>query len=80
MVKWSSTCEGVELRGLNDAPRSDKNCRAEGIPLLVKKFQANAETCLPPERVQKILALFEDVKGLERMAVDEFVEQFVTEN
>ena len=51
--------------------------RAEGIPLLVKKFQANAETCFPSERVEKILALFEDVKRLERMAVDEFTENFI---
>ncbi|MSU59932.1 MAG: 2-methylcitrate dehydratase [Pedosphaera sp.] len=52
--------------------------RAEGIPLLVKKFQANAETCFPPERVGKILALFEDVKRLERMAAYEFMNNFVT--
>ena len=51
--------------------------RAEGIPLLVKKFQANAETCFPPERVKKILALFENVKRLERMAVNKFVEGFL---
>ena len=50
--------------------------RAEGIPLLVKKLQANAETCFPPERSGRILALFEDVKRLERMVVNEFAENF----
>jgi hypothetical protein len=29
------------------------------------------------ERVGKILALFEDAKGLERMAVNEFTENFI---
>lgn len=47
--------------------------RAEGIPLLVRKFQANAETCSSPERVEEILALFEDVNRLEQTAVVEFV-------
>ena len=35
----------------------------------MEKFPANAATCFPPERVGKILARFEDVKGLERLAV-----------
>ena len=62
----------MRLRILTKARR-----RAEGIPLLVKKFQANAETCFPPERNQKILALFEDVKRLKRMAVNQFAENFI---
>jgi 2-methylcitrate dehydratase len=51
--------------------------RAEAIPMLVKKFKANAGTCFAPERVGKILALFEDVKRLEQMAVDEFTDKFI---
>jgi hypothetical protein len=43
----------------------------------VNNSKKNAGTCFPPERVQKILALFENVKRLERMAVNEFVEVFV---
>jgi 2-methylcitrate dehydratase PrpD len=69
----SSATEKVEV----EYPVGHRRRRAEGIPLLVKKFQANAETCYPPERVAKILALFEDVKRLEQMAVDEFVETFL---
>ena len=57
-------------------PVGHRRRRAEGIPLLVEKFQANAETCFPPERVQKILALFEDTRQLERMITGEFVEHF----
>lgn len=70
-----SATEKVEV----EYPVGHRRRRAEGIPLLVKKFQANAQTCLPPERVRKILALFEDVKRLERTPVDEFAADFVTE-
>ena len=58
-------------------PLGHRRRRTEGIPLLVEKFQANAETCFPPTRVANILARFEDVKGLERSAVDEFVTGFL---
>jgi 2-methylcitrate dehydratase PrpD len=68
-----SATETVEV----EYPVGHRRRRAEGIPLLVKKFQANAETCFPPERVEKILALFGDVKRLEQMAADEFVGHFV---
>jgi len=71
-----SATEKVEV----EYPVGHRRRRAEGTPLLVKKFQANAETCFPPERVGKILALFEDVKGLDKMATDEFVENLVSEN
>ena len=71
--KDGSATEKVEV----EYPVGHRRRRAEGIPLLVKKFQANAETCFPKERVEKILGLFEDVKRLEQMAVDEFVENFI---
>jgi len=45
----------------------------------VKKFKANAETCFLPKRVEKILALFEEMKWLEQMSVNEFVQYFVAE-
>src|SRR5712664_712729 len=60
-------------------PVGHRRRRAEGRPLLMKKFKQNLATRFGPERVEKILALFEDVKRLERMAVDEFVEHFVAE-
>src|SRR5689334_20483274 len=58
-------------------PVGHRRRRAEGIPLLLKKFRANGATCFPPERVGKILALFEDVKRLEPMAVNELAENFI---
>jgi 2-methylcitrate dehydratase len=57
-------------------PVGHRRRRAEGIPLLVKKFQVNAETRFESERVKDILALFEDVKRLEQMTVSEFSELF----
>ena len=58
-------------------PVGHRRRRTEGIPLLVEKFQANAETCFPSERVQQILTLFADVKQLEQMPVKEFVAVFL---
>lgn len=43
----------------------------------MKKFRTNAETCFLPERVENILELFEDVKGLEQMTIGEFIEGLV---
>ena len=51
--------------------------RPEGIPLLVKKFKENVATCFDPQRSRRILGLFDDVKRLERLPVDEFIQQFV---
>ncbi len=57
-------------------PVGHRRRRAEGLPLLVKKFAANAATCFGPERVGKIRKLFDEVSRLEEMAVDEFVASF----
>ena len=67
-----SVTEKVEA----EYPIGHRRRRAESIPLLVKKFQANAATRFQPGRVQTILALFADVKALDQMAADEFVELF----
>jgi len=58
-------------------PLGHRRRRAEGLPLLVKKFKDNLGTCFSPERVKAILALFEDAKRLEQTPVNEFVEYFV---
>ena len=72
--KDGSATENVEV----EYPIGHRRRRAEGIPLLVKKFRANAKTCFPAERVERILALFEKPEWLERIAVDEFVEHLAT--
>ena len=50
--------------------------RAEGIPLLLEKFQRNLAR-LSPDAQEKILALTTDQAALEAIPVDEFVNLFV---
>jgi 2-methylcitrate dehydratase len=69
-----SVTEKVEV----EYPVGHRRRRAEGIPLLVEKFKANAATCFPAERVAEIRSSFEDVGELEKMSVDEFADQFST--
>ncbi len=67
-----SSTEKVEV----EYPVGHRRRRAEGIPLLVEKFQANAATCFPSDRVKKIHAQFEDTRSLDKMAANQFVENF----
>jgi 2-methylcitrate dehydratase len=50
--------------------------RAEAIPQLEQKFQANVATHLPEERCQRLLGLFRDVQRLESLPVDQFMALF----
>jgi 2-methylcitrate dehydratase len=65
--------EKVEI----EYPIGHRRRRAEGIPLLVKKFEANVATRFDSERCERILQLFQDVRRLEQMPVNEFVGSFV---
>ncbi len=58
-------------------PVGHRRRRTEAIPLLVKKFQANAATCFPPDRVQQVLALFENAGRLMEMPADAFAGHLV---
>lgn len=58
-------------------PIGHRRRRAEGIPLLVKKFRENLGARFDSERSNRILQLFEDVNRLEEMPVNSFVENFV---
>jgi 2-methylcitrate dehydratase len=69
-----SATEQVEV----EYPVGHRRRRAEGIPLLVKKFQTNAETRFPSAHVKTILVRFEDVHRLEQTALNKFVDNFVT--
>jgi 2-methylcitrate dehydratase len=73
--KGGSATEKVEV----EYPIGHRRRRAEGIPLLVKKFQANAEIRFASKRVEKILTLFENVKQLENLPVDKFASFFISE-
>jgi 2-methylcitrate dehydratase len=51
--------------------------RADGIPLLIEKFENNLARRLSAEAQERILAATADQARLEAMPVDEFVEMFV---
>src|SRR5206468_11530716 len=61
-----SATEKVEV----EYPIGHRRRRAEGIPLLVKKFKENVATRFDSARCERILQLFEDVKLLEQTPVD----------
>lgn len=47
--------------------------RDEGVPLLIKKFQDNLETCFPVKQVQEIMSICMDSSVLIDYQVDEFI-------
>ncbi len=67
-----SATEKVEV----EYPVGHRRRRVEGIPLLVEKFKATAETCFSSDRTTGILSLFESVEALHAMTADEFAGRF----
>jgi 2-methylcitrate dehydratase len=55
-------------------PLGHRRRRSEAVPLLLQKFQRNAGTCLPPDRVGRLLAVFDDAEALNAMPVDRLVD------
>jgi 2-methylcitrate dehydratase len=68
-----SKTEKVEV----EYPVGHRRRRAEGIPLLISKFQQNAATCLPPAKIDPINNLFQDSNALDMTPADRFMELFV---
>lgn len=68
-----SSTEQIEI----EYPIGHRRRRAEGIPLLEKKFLANLQTRFPDKRCREILGLCLDHERLEKMPVHEFMELFV---
>jgi 2-methylcitrate dehydratase PrpD len=58
-------------------PIGHRRRRAEGIPLLLAKFEENLRARLAPSAVDRILESCADQGRLERMPVHEFVSLFV---
>jgi 2-methylcitrate dehydratase len=56
-----------------DFPIGHRNRRAEGMPVLVKKFEASVAAHFGPKQTESIKALFADRARLEQMPVQEFV-------
>jgi 2-methylcitrate dehydratase len=58
-------------------PLGHRRRRAEGIPLLVKKFEANIAARLLPTQCDKIIELCSDFHRLQPTPVDSFMDMFV---
>jgi 2-methylcitrate dehydratase len=61
-------------------PIGHRRRRAEGMPLLVKKFEANLASRLAPPWVKKILDLCLDLKALQATPVDQFMDMFIVQS
>jgi 2-methylcitrate dehydratase len=58
-------------------PIGHRRRRAEGVPLLLAKFEKNLRTRLAPEAAERVLRATADQAQLEQMPVQEFVGLFV---
>jgi 2-methylcitrate dehydratase len=59
-----------------DFPIGHRKRRAEGIPVLVRKFEAALASHLPRRRVQQVQAMVADVTRFEATPIHEFLELF----
>jgi 2-methylcitrate dehydratase len=56
-----------------DFPIGHRKRRAEGMPVLVRKFEASVAAHFTPKQTESIKALFADRARLEQLSVQEFV-------
>jgi 2-methylcitrate dehydratase len=61
-----------------DFPIGHRKRRQEGMPVLVKKFEASVAAHFPPKQTAMILATFQDVARLDAMPVNELMATLVT--
>ena len=61
-------------------PIGHRRRRAEGMPLLVKKFEANLASRFAPAQCHAIMKLCNDPKSLDATPVDKFTDMFATES
>ena len=58
-------------------PIGHRRRRAEGMPLLVKKFEANLASRFAPQQCEAIMNLCNDAKSLDATPVDKFTDMFM---
>jgi len=61
-----------------DYPIGHRKRREEGMPVLVKKFEASVAAHFSPKQTESIKAMFVDRRALAAMPVSEFVAKLVT--
>ncbi|HVC46211.1 MAG TPA: bifunctional 2-methylcitrate dehydratase/aconitate hydratase [Terracidiphilus sp.] len=71
--------DGTVLEETVEYPIGHKRRREEGMPLLVEKFKRNLARRFDEKRQKKILAVSLDRARLEAMAVNDYVDLYVTE-
>ena len=71
--KDHSTTDKVEV----EYPIGHRRRRAEGMPLLVKKFEANLASRLSAEQCREIMDLCNDARRFDSTPVDNFTDMFV---
>ena len=61
-----------------DFPVGHRKRRAEGMPLLVKKFEASVDAHFGPKQAERVKALFAKARQLDALPVNELVAAMVT--
>ncbi|TLY76798.1 MAG: bifunctional 2-methylcitrate dehydratase/aconitate hydratase [Gammaproteobacteria bacterium] len=61
-----------------DFPIGHRKRRAEGMPVLVKKFETSVDAYFSPRQAERIKALFADSDRLDALPVNEFMAALVT--
>jgi 2-methylcitrate dehydratase len=61
-----------------DCPIGHRNRRAEGMPLIMKKFEASVAAHYPARQAAKILALFAAPQRIDTLSVTELVAALVS--
>ncbi len=72
--KDGTASERVEV----DFPIGHRKRRAEGMPVLIKKFETSVAAHFQPKQAESIKAMFVDQKTLAAMPVSDFVARLVT--
>jgi 2-methylcitrate dehydratase len=61
-----------------DYPIGHRKRRAEGMPVLVKKFESSVSAHFQPKQAESITGMFADKRALASMPVSDFVARLVT--
>jgi len=69
---------GASARVQVDVPIGHRRRRAEGMPVLVKKFESSVEAHFPPRQAEHIKALFARGSALDELPVNELMAALVT--
>jgi 2-methylcitrate dehydratase len=71
--KDGTTSERVEIH----FPIGHKRRRAEGLPVLLRKFERNVAACFDERQAADLADLFANLPKLDDMPVDQFMDRLV---